>query len=349
MKKLRIGMFFLFFIILVVFIGGSFYYKTGLSPVSNNEDKVLVNIEKGSTSKKIASILKDNNLIKSKEIFIFYLKINKIDNLQSGSYELSPNMGVEAIVDKLSKGEVVDTTFKLLFKEGINMRGIVKTIVDNTDNKEEDIYNLLKDEEYLDSLISKYWFITEDIKNKDIYYSLEGYLYPDTYIYYKGVSVKDIFGKMLDQMDKVLSKFKDEIEASNYSVHELLTLASMVEQEGSTKENKRTVASVFYNRLDRGMSLGSDVTTYYGAKLDLNSGKTPNFNENNAYNTRVKQGLPASPICIMGLDAINAVIDPDGKPYLYFVSDKNKKLYFSNTYEEQARVIQDLKAQGLWL
>ena len=349
MKKLRIGMFFLFFIILVVFIGGSFYYKMGLSPVSDSKDTILVDIEKGSTSKKIATLLKEKDLIRSKEVFIFYLKINKIDNLQSGSYEFSKDMGIETIVNKIHKGEVVDTTFKLLFKEGINMRGIVKIIVDNTDNKEEDVYNLLKDEEYLDSLISKYWFITDDIKNKDIYYSLEGYLYPDTYIYYKGASVKDIFVKMLDQMGKVLSKYEEDIKSSNYSVHELLTLASMVEQEGSTKDNKPIVASVFYNRLNRGMTLGSDVTTYYGAKLDLNSDRSPNFGENNAYNTRVKQGLPVSPICIMGSDAIEAVLHPDTTDYLYFVSDKNKKLYFSHSYEEQAKVIQSLKAQGLWL
>ena len=349
MKKLKIGMAFLFFIILTFFIGGSFIYKMGLSPVSKEDNKMIIDIEKGSTSKKIASLLKEKDLIRSKEIFVFYLKLNKIDNLQSGSYELSPSMSVEEIVDKINKGEVIDKTFKLLFKEGINMRGIIKIIVENTDNTEEDVLNLLKDESYLDSLISKYWFIDESIKNKEIYYSLEGYLYPDTYIYYSGANVKDIFGKMLDQMGKVLSDYEDDIKNNKYSIHELLTLASMVEQEGSNKDNKRTVASVFYNRLNIGMTLGSDVTTFYGAKLDLNSGKSPNYNETNAYNTRVKSGLPVSPICIMGRDAIDAVINPDKTDYLYFVSDKNKKLYFSYNAAEQASVISKLKAEGLWL
>lgn len=349
MKKLKIGMSILFFLILIVFIGGSLFYKYGISPVSKSEDKVLVEVEKGSSSKKIATLLKDKDLIRSKEVFIFYLKINKIDNLQSGTYELSPNMGVEKIVDKINKGEVVDKSFKLLFKEGINMRGIIKVITENTDNTEEDVLSLLSDQEYLDSLIEKYWFITDEIKNKEIYYSLEGYLYPDTYIYGVGAGVKEIFAKMLDQMDKVLSTYKEDMEKSNYSVHELLTLASMVEQEGSTKENRRTVASVFYNRLNIGMTLGSDVTTYYGAKLDLNSDKSPNYGEANAYNTRVKSGLPVSPICIMGKDSIEAVINPDETDYLYFVSDKNKKLYFSYNASEQAQVINKLKQEGLWL
>lgn len=126
------------------------------------------------------------------------------------------------------------------------MRGIAKLIKENTSNSEDDVYKKLKDEKYLNSIIEKYWFLTDDIKNSKIYYSLEGYLFPDTYRFNsKDVTVEEIFNKMLDQMEKELNKYKKQIENSKYSVHELITLASITQSEGYNEDDLKILPVYF--------------------------------------------------------------------------------------------------------
>ncbi|MDE5831115.1 MAG: endolytic transglycosylase MltG, partial [Clostridia bacterium] len=142
---------------------------------------------------------------------------------------------------------------------------------------------------YIDSLINEYWFLTDDIKNTDIYYALEGYLFPDTYSFDdKDVSVKDIFKVMLDQMEKVLNKYKVDIQTSGHSVHDILTLASIIENEAIHDEDRKDVSSVLYNRLNARMSLGSDVTTYYAFRIEMGERDLyrSEINTYNPYNTR---------------------------------------------------------------
>lgn len=177
---------------------------------------------------------------------------------------------MDKIINTLKKGGVNENEISITFKEGINIRNIAKLIKENTSNSEEDVYKILKDEKYLNSIIEKYWFLTNDIKNSKIYYSLEGYLFPDTYRFNnKDVSVEEIFNKMLDQMEKKLNKYKKQIEKSKYSIHELMTLASVVQSEGYNEEDFKNIASVFYNRLKTGIPLESCVTSYYGVKKDM--------------------------------------------------------------------------------
>ena len=204
------------------------------------------------------------------------------------------------------------------------------------------------------TLIEKYWFITDEIKNKDIYYPLEGYLFPDTYaIANKDTKPEEIFEKMLDKMESVLEPYKEEIEESKYNVHELLTLASIIETEGTNDNDRKNVASVFYNRLDAGMSLGSDVTTYYSVKEDI--GKRDLYQKEidayNPYNTRgpnMEGKLPVGPISSVGKASIEAAIEPSKTDYLFFVADKNGKLYFTKTNTEHVQVINELQNSGMW-
>ena len=157
----------------------------------------------------------------------------------------------------------------ITFLEGKNIRWIAKKIASETNNSEEDVYKVLEDKEYTKSLIDTYWFLDDVILDKDIYYPLEGYLYPDTYTFKnKDITVEEIFEAMLNQSDKVLTKYKDKL--SNLSIHKVLTLASIVELEGKSKEDRQGISRVIYNRISKNMSLGSDVTTYYAAKVDLN-------------------------------------------------------------------------------
>ena len=234
------------------------------------------------------------------------------------------------------------------------MRWIAKTISDNTNNTESDVYNLLKDENYIDSLIDKYWFLSDDIKNKNIYYSLEGYLYPDTYTFEnEDVDVKTILETMLDVMDSQLEAYKSEIKNNKYSVHELLSLASVVELEALNEEDRAAVAGVFYNRLKNNMALQSDVTTYYAVQVDMGERDLTNsdLNTKNPYNTRASNmagKLPVGPICSVSISSIKAVIEPENSKYLFFVADKNGKVYYSKTNSEHEELINQLKSEGLW-
>lgn len=280
-----------------------------------------------------------------------YAKLNHITNLQAGKYELNNAEDLATILLHIQNGEVVNEEVKLTFVEGKNMRSIAKTIAAKTVNTEEDVFNLLKDETYIDSLIEKYWFLTDDIKNDTIYYPLEGYLLPDTYIFEnEEVSVKTIFNVMLNYMKDFLQAYQGKFD---YSVHELLTLASISELEGVNYEDRQEIVGVLRNRLQNGMSLGSDVTAYYAFKVDMGERDlyAKELKTENPYNTRgpnMDGKLPVGPICNPSRKAIESVLAYKKTDKLYFVADKNKKVYFTKTYEEHINIIQQLKENNLW-
>lgn len=352
MKKLLIG---LVVIILVVIIGAVGFYKYNLGSVSKDETIKNIEIKAGSTFLSIADTLKENNLIKSELVYKIYIKLNKPTGLVAGTYKLSEDMDLKNIIDILSEGtNDSGSSIKITFVEGKNMRYIIKTITDNTNNKEADVTSALNDKTYLNELIKKYWFITDEVKNSKLYYSLEGYLFPDTYEFKnKDVTVKEIFNSMIENMGKKLEPYKKTIEEKNYKVHNLLTLASIVEQEAGAKSDRKGVAGVFYNRLNNNYSLGSDVTTYYASKIelwsrDLTSAEINNCNDYNTRATCMVGELPIGPIGSVSASSFEATMNPTSHNYFYFVADKNGKTYFNKTYAEHNSTISKLKSQGLW-
>ena len=343
------------FTILIFIVGIILFYNNGLSAVSSDSSEIEFVIEEGSTYYSVINKLKKENLIKNELCFKLYIKLNNKNRLEAGKYILNRNMSVKDIVEVLDKGNTYNPdVIEITFKEGKNIRWIATTIGANTNNTEEDVYNLLSDKTYLNELINEYWFIDEMILNENIYYALEGYLFPNTYQYMnKDVTVKEIFKSMLDEMELKLSLYKEDISSSNYSVHELLTLASIVELEGRANSDRAGIAGVFYNRLNSGWTLGSDVTTYYAAKVDMSERDlyVSEINDRNYYNTRsdVLAGkLPIGPISNPGIDSIKAVIYPTENDYYYFVADKNGKTYFTYTYKEHLAKRDELIEAGLW-
>lgn len=328
-------------------------YKSSLKPVSNSNKEITLEIKSGIGASQIAEILKKSKLIKSKLSFKIYCKLNDHTNLKAGTYIFKQSMGTKKIVEYLEHGSDYNPNMlTLTFKEGINMRKIISIIASKTNNSEEDVLALLKNEDYLNEIINKYWFITEEVKNENIYYSLEGYLFPDTYQFdNKDVEVKEIFNKMLDNMAKKLEPYNNL--KSNYTMHQILTMASIVELEAANSDDRKGVAGVFYNRLNSKWSLGSDVTTYYAAGIDLSERDLfqTELDDYNAYNTRSSKMaglLPVGPICIPGIESIEAAINPTNHDYYYFVADKNKKTYFSVTSSEHNKIVKKLKEENLW-
>ena len=234
------------------------------------------------------------------------------------------------------------------------MRWIAEKIAENTNNTKQDVFDLLEDDEYIKSLIDEYWFLEDEVTNKDIYYPLEGYLYPETYTFKnEDVTVKEIFKVLLDQTDKVLTEYKAQIKKSGCTVHQILTVASIIELECKNEDDKAKVSSVIYNRINSNMSIGSDVTTYYAIKVDMGERDlyTKEINTYNPYNTRgpnMEGKLPVGPISTVSETSIKAALNPTKTDYLYFVADSNGKVYFGKTYQEHQENINNLKNQNLW-
>ena len=335
--------------VILLILGISWVYLA--SPVDKNDKKdIEVEITKGISVVKISTILKEEKLIRSKTLFKVYIKLYSNKTLKAGNYMLNRSMSLSEIVEVLEEGSKFDSsTLKLTFKEGQRITDYAKVVADSTNNNYEDVIAIFKDKNYMSELINKYWFLTNNILQDGIYYPLEGYLAPDTY-YFKDsdVDTKEIIERMLDEMNKELTEYR--VSLGN-NVHYYLTMASIVELEGKTLEDRQNIMGVFNNRISAGMHLGSDVTTYYAFQASMSTKLTSEqYNTTNPYNTRPtsKVGPPIGPICNPDLTSIQASINPINNNYLYFVADSNGKVYYSRTIDEQNKVIQDLISSGKW-
>ena len=359
MKKGLVAFLVIIVMMIIGIIGASVIYNTELSPIEkksgDGEVKVIrVEIREGMGLSQIAELLEKEGVIRNADFMKIYSKLNNVNGLQAGKYDLTPEEDTPTIIKHIVNGEIADDSVKITFIEGKNMRYIAKIIAEKTTNTEEDVFKLIENENYIDYLIEKYWFITDEIKQKEIYYPLEGYLLPDTYAFKsEDISVKEIFAVILDFTEKFLNEYKTEIENNNLTVHQILTMASLAELEGKSLEDRKEIIGVFFNRLNIGMSLGSDVSTYYAFKVDMGDRDlTVNeLNTENPYNTRgpgMSGKIPIGPICNPSKIAIEAALAYKETDAYYFVADKNGKVYFTKNNDQHIKMINKLKKEGLW-
>lgn len=325
----------IFLVVLIILTCGS--YKIGTSSVSKDSFEVKITIPKESTYLSISNLLKENNLIRSESFYKIYIKIFKPNNLKAGIYTLNRNMNVKEIVDTL-EGNVKSEEITITIPEGKHIEEVAEIISSKINMSKEDILLYWQNEEVLNSLIDKYWFLTDVIKKEGIRYSLEGYFFPDTYSILKESKIEDITYKMLDKMDEVLSKYKEEISNSKFNVHEILTLASIVEHEAILDSDRPMIAGVFINRLDKSMKLQSCATVGYAINEWKLSYDYKDLQTDSPYNTYFYEGLPIGPGNMPGELSIGAVLRPTKHDYYYFLANVNdkdsKKTYYSKTYSE---------------
>lgn len=353
-KKNLIILGIIFTVTVITIISIIIWYNISLKSKNKKEEakEIEIEITSGTSTTNIIKKLKENNLIKNELATKIYIKLNNVKSLKAGKYSLNNSMSVKEIIENISEGKITNEEINITFLEGKNIRWIASKIESETNNKEEEVYALLKNKEYINSLINKYWFLDETILDKNIYYTLEGYLYPDTYTFKnKDVTIEEIFEELLEQTDKILSKYKEEL--NNKSVHKVLTVASIIELEGKNEEDRKGIARVFYNRIAKNMPLGSDVTTYYAIKVDMGERNltSKEINSENPYNTRgpnMNGKLPIGPIASVSEESIEATLNPSNSNDLYFVADSKGKIYFAKDYEEHQLNIKKLKSKGLW-
>lgn len=352
MRKSRILALVLGFVGLLL-IASFAYYQYSVSPIdSSSKADIEVVIPEGMSTSNIAKTLKDRGLIKSELFFKVYLKLNNVSSLKASTYLLTKSMSLNEIVDALVKGSANVDVIRITFKEGETIKDYAELISEVTNISSEDFINTAKDPTLLTSLINDYWFLTDSILNEEIYYPLEGYLFPDTYEFSKdNLTSESIIRTLLNEEEEKLEKYKERLQ--NSDIHSIVTLASIAELEGVKDEDRRLIISVFNNRLNLGMNLGSDVTTYYAFNEEMDSDLTSEmFNTYNPYNTRSSEmagRLPIGPICSPSLSSIEAAINPETSDYLYFVADKNRNVYFTRNVNEHEEKVQELKENGDWI
>lgn len=323
------------------------------SPVDSKSDtNIEVIIPAGTSTKGIADVLKEKRLIKSKLFFQIYVKINNKKSLKASTYIMKPNMSLEEITNILEKGNSYNPdVITITFKEGKRITDYAKEIAKYTIHDYDEVLAILSDKQYAATLIQKYWFLTDAILQEGIYYPLEGYLAPDTYNFEnQTVSVEKIIETMLDQTMHNLEKYKSQL---NTDIHYYVTMASIVELEGTNTKNRKMIVGVFENRLKSGMNLGSDVTTYYALQHPMTKDlTTEQFATVNPYNTRsttMMGKMPIGPICNPSTSSLEASINKTDNDYLYFVADKNGKIYYTSTLADHNATVKEIKEKGDWI
>lgn len=324
--------------VLLVLVLGGLVYTIGLGPVdSSNDDEITVNIPSGSGASSIVYILEENGLVKNTLCAKINARIGGYNSLQANSYVFSKSMSFREMMRAINTGD-----FNYISKKSINIIAgyripqVAAAMAEELPYTEEEIIKKWADKEYLKTLIAKYDFLTDEILADNILYPLEGYFYADTYfITDDNESIEQATDMFLQRMDKEIASRKDLIKKSGFTVHQFLTLSSIVTKEGgSIDKDLPTVAGVFINRLNKGISLGSDVTVnyiYQQDKVNLTKGQLAN---DSPYNTRIHTGLPPSPICAVLDSRMDAVLNYEKTDYMFFYGCPDGSVIFTKTLEE---------------
>lgn len=335
---------------------GFFWVKSSLEPINTEATKTIqVEIPEGSSTKEIANILFENDLIKNATVFYYFSKIKSYNNFQSGFYNLSQSMSVDDLAKALQESGTPtaqeEPAGKVLIVEGYTLTQIANSVTLNakTDDKtdktpftSEEFLATVTNQEFIDRMVATYpnLFASLPAADSGVIYRLEGYLFPAVYDYYDDTTIEDLVEQMISTTDARLQPYYEAIANKNLTVNEVLTLASLVEKEGSTDEDRRNIASVFFNRLNAEMPLQSNIAILYaqgklGEEITLAEDTNIDTSIESPYNIYWRAGLMPGPVNSPSLSAIEAVLNANATDYYYFVADVTTgTVYFANTIEE---------------
>ncbi|MBR0400093.1 MAG: endolytic transglycosylase MltG [Mogibacterium sp.] len=345
-KKKKTGKVLLIIIlVLLVMVLGGGYYTIGVMAVEpGSTEEVAVTIPNGTGASMIVELLDEAGLIKNKTCAKINTKIARYSNLQANTYVFNKGMSFPQIMNVINTGD-----FDYISKEsvevpdGARLGQVADAVAEHLPYSAEEFTAKWSDQAYLKQLIEKYWFRTDDILDDDVIFPLEGYLYADTYYLTDNMTIEGFTEMCLDRMDTELTSRKDQIEASGFSVHEFLTLTSIITKEARADDQAK-VAGVFINRLNDGTSLGSDVTVCYIFQEDRVDLKQSQLDSDNPYNTRKFAGLPPGPICQVIGGAMDALLNYEKSDNMFFFADENGVVHY---YKDSDSFYQGIEDEGL--
>ena len=342
-------------LLVLVAVGGYFgygYVQDSLKPVdASSKDYVTVQIPDGANVQEIGSTLEKSGLVKHGLIFSLYAKYYSHANLKSGYYNLKKSMSTDELIQELQKGGTPEAQAPVLasltIPEGYTLEQIAQTVGQLQGEFKEPLtadafLAKAQDETFISQLVAKYPNLLGSLPTKDsgVRYRLEGYLFPATYTIKDSTTVESLIDEMVAAMDKAMSPYYATIKEKNLTVNELLSIASLVEKEGAKTEDRKKIAGVFYNRLNVGMPLQSNIAILYaegklGQKISLADDAAIDTNIDSPYNVYTHLGLMPGPVDSPSLDAIEASVNQIKSDYLYFVANvEDGKVYFATTKEE---------------
>ena len=315
--------------IILILIGWFFYIYNLDNAISDNPQIKSFIVQPGWGSTKISQELKKEGLISSSFVFQFYVWQQGIKSkLQDGEYFLANNLSIKEIAQILSRGAGVTKEITLTFIEGWNNQEIADYLAQKGIAENKNFFAVVQKK-------ADFWDEYDFLSDKPGDLDLEGYLFPDTYRVYHDASLTDIVKKMLDNFGRKLTpELRAETIKQGKTIHEVLTLASILEKEVSTESDRKMVANIFYKRLAAGMPLQADSTVNYVSGKSVSRASGKDLEIDSPYNTYEYKGLPPGPICNPGMAAIEAAIYPAKNPYWYFLTTPDGKVVYSKTHEE---------------
>lgn len=322
---------FLALILIIIALGGASFYWWNLSvkPVSNSEEVRDFLITKGASASYIGNKLQGEGFIRNSLAFRLYVQLtNRAGRIQSGEYSLSSNLSLVDIVNELLRGP---REVWITIPEGLRREEIAERFAVGLQKEQKEVFV----DQFLEASLGK-----------------EGSLFPDTYIFPKTASASVIVNKMLSTFnDRIDSQMEQDIEASGYSLNQILTMAAIVERETISKEERPIVAGILFKRLRADWPLQADATLQYlvadkncgGVNLGCDWWEIPTNEDkklNSPFNTYRNPGLPPAPIANPGLLSIKAAIYAEESDYWYYLHDAKGKIYYAETLEGHNENIQ---------
>jgi UPF0755 protein len=287
---------------------------------------VTVDIPAHESALGVAARLEDVGAIRSPTGFVaLSLARGSLRSLKAGEYEIPRGAATPDILGLLESGRV--RQHPILHPEGASVAELARALESAHLASAPDILKAATDPVFLKS---------QGIEGPNA----EGYLFPDTYHFVRGMTPEQILGRMIQRMQaKLTPQMRDRARARRVTVQELLTLASIIEREAVAREERRVISAVFWNRLKLGMPLQADPTVQYAVGRERRALTRADLATEHPYNTYLRAGLPPGPIASPGLDAIEAALDPAPVKYLYFVKKDDQRHHFSTTAEEHKNAV----------
>lgn len=338
----KIMKYFMIALLLIVIIGGFFtwnYIKSETQPVDTAQTELVsFEIEQGASIKEVSKALEKEGIIRNSKLFNFYLKFKNVSGFKSGLYHVSKSMTLDEIIAELSgAGKDKDQkATKVLIREGEQLTDIAKEVEKSTKYSAEDFMAKVQDEDFLRYLVQKFpKLLTQSYNGYQVKYVLEGYLFPATYDMNDSKTLQMLITEMVAKTDEVMSKYYDKILKSDYTLQQILALASLIEKEGTKLEDRKKISSVFHNRIKENMKLQTDVSVQYALGEHKESLSLSDLEVDSPYNLYQNYGVGPGPYNSPSEDSIVAALEPEKTDYLYFLADiHTKEIYYAKTYEE---------------
>lgn len=342
--------------LLVIATGSALAYvfvKRSVEPIDpTSTETVEVEVPYGVGSGYIGELLEEKGLVRSSTIFRLYTRFKNESSFQAGTYTLSPSLSLDEMISTLKTGKVIVVPdIKLVIPEGFTIDQVTARLAKTADLPKEQISEKLSDREYIRSLVNQHEMLTEEVLADGIYHPLEGYLFPATYEFNKGVTLEEIIEDMLEPTERLYQENKNQIAASGRTFHELLALASVVEKEAVTSEDRKEIAGVFENRLADGMKLQSDPTVWYGTGESSIFTTFADLENDSLYNTYRYGGIPIGPIASVSRDAFEATLNPNDTENYYFYARPPREdfpkgeVLFEVSYEDHQKNVSKYRSE----